>query len=76
MVLLSVTTIGVDGPKNHVFSVSASGVARTHGHVIVVTDSYIANTDMGGQITEFFKLTDPDGYHLMCEWLSYTFKSI
>lgn len=29
----------------------------------------LASVDVGGQIIEFLKLSNPDGYYLMCEYL-------
>ena len=40
------------------------GVVRTEGRVIAVTVSYMVFTDLGAQIIEFLKLSNPHGYHL------------
>lgn len=44
-------------------------VAGTESHIVAVSNSCTAILDMGSQTIEFFELSNPDGYHLMCEWL-------
>ena len=44
-------------------------VAGTERHIVAVSNSCTAILDMGSQMIEFFELSNPDGYHLMCEWL-------
>lgn len=44
-------------------------VAGTESHIVAVSNSCTTILDMGSQMTEFFELSNPDGYHLMCEWL-------
>ena len=53
MVILSATTVDI--------------VAGMAGHVVTVTDSciVIVIVDMGGQIIEFFELSNPRVYHWM-----------
>ena len=64
LALLLVTTVDAARLKHHTFIVCSSWVIRTESHVVAVTDSCII-TDQGSHITEFFKLSNTDGYHLV-----------
>lgn len=44
--------------------------------MVTVINSCIVIMDMGGQSIDFFKLSNPDGHHLMCEWLQKAFKTL
>lgn len=44
--------------------------------MVTVINSCIVIMDMGAQSIDFFKLSNPDGHQLMCEWLQKAFKTL
>lgn len=74
LALFLVTTVDAARLKHHTFIVCNSWGIRTESHVAAVTNSCII-TDQGSHITEFFKLSNPDGYHLVYERLLKAFKT-